>query len=159
MLVNWSEGGQRIYPEHTGVLLSSPIYIPLYWACAVIEFGYMIVRIWGLAAGFLPGEAALGVTMVTGGLVAAIWSACTDFWAVKAGWWSYKTGKVILGGSCALYVIIASFFIFCMFLPLLVRYLECAGSRLYASIRYGLIFGGVIFLSYIGAHLLVEHKI
>lgn len=159
MLVNWSEGGPRVYPANTGVLLSSPIYLPLLWTCSVIEFGYVIVRIWGLTATIVPGEAATGATMLAGGLIAAVWTACTDFWAVRAGWWSYGPGKVILGGACALYVVIASFFIFCAFLPLLIRYLSCPGSRLYASIRYGAIFGGVIFLSYVAAHLLVEHRI
>lgn len=159
MLVNWSEGGPRIYPPPTGVLLSSPIFVPLLWTCSVIEFGYVIVRIWGLVSTIVPGEAATGTTMLAGGLIAAVWTACTDFWAVRAGWWSYGPGNVILGGACALYVVIASFFIFCAFLPLLIRYLSCPGSRLYASVRYGAIFGGVIFLSYIAAHLLVEHRI
>jgi hypothetical protein len=159
MLVNWSGGGQRIYPDRTGVLLSSPIYIPLFWACTILEFGYMIVRIWGLLASLVPGEAAMGATMVMGGFIAAIWTACMDFWAVRAGWWSYAPGKVILGGACALYVVIASFFIHCMLLPLLVRYLSCSGSRVYASIRYGGIFGGVIYLSYVAALVLVEHRI
>lgn len=159
MLVNWSEGGQRIYPAHSGVLLSSPVYLPLLWTCGVIEFGYMIVRIWGLISAALPGEAATGATMVAGGVIASVWTACMDFWAVKAGWWSYSPGRVILGGACALYVVIASFFIFCAFLPLLVRYLSCPGSRVYASVRYGLIFGGVIFLAYVTAHILVEHRV
>ena len=161
MLVNWSggDGGQRIYPEHSGVLLSSPLYVPLFWACGVIEFGYVILRIWGLVSSLLPAEAALGATMVSGGLVAAVWTACTDFWAVKAGWWSYRPGVAILGGACALYVVIASFLIFCTFLPLFARYLSCPGTRLYASIRFGLIFGAVIFLSYVASHLLVEKRI
>jgi hypothetical protein len=159
MLVNWSGGGQRIYPDRTGVLLSSPIYMPLFWACTIMEFGYMIIRIWGLLASLVPGEAATGATMVMGGFIAAIWTACMDFWAVRAGWWTYAPGKVILGGACALYVVIASFFIHCMLLPLLVRYLSCSGSRVYASVRYGGIFGGVIYLSYVAAHVLVEHRI
>jgi len=159
LLVNWRENGQRVYPEHSGVLLSSPIYLPLLWTCSVIEFGYVIVRIWGIVQTALPGEAATGVTIVSGGLIAAVWTACTDFWAVKAGWWSYQTGQWILGGSCALYVVIASFFIFCMFLPVLIRYLGCAGSRVYASIRFGAIMGVVIFVSYVAAHFLVERRI
>jgi hypothetical protein len=159
MLVNWRENGQRVYPDHAGVLLSSPLYLPLLWACSVIEFGYVIVRIWGLVSTLVPGEAAAGATMVAGGLIAAIWTACTDFWAVRAGWWSYRGPGVILGGSCALYVVIATFFIFCMFLPLLLRYLSCEGSRIYASVRYGLIFGVLIFLSYVAAHVLVEHHL
>lgn len=159
MLVNWGEGGQRSYPANTGVLLSSPLYLPLFWACMVVEFGYIFVRLWGLVSGLVPGEAASGATIVTGGVIAAVWTACTDFWAVKAGWWSYRTGKWILGGACALYVVIGTFLIFCAFLPILLRYLSCTGSRIYASIRYGAVFGLVIFVCYVVAHLLVEHRI
>jgi len=161
MMVNWIEPdrGQRIYPEHTGVLLSSPIYIPLYWTCAVIEFGYMILRIWGLVSSLLAADAALGVTMIAGGILAAVWTACTDFWAVKAGWWSYRPGVAILGGACALYVVMSAFFVFAAFLPIFARYLACAGGRVYASVRYGAIFGTIIFLSYLASHLLVEKRL
>jgi len=158
MLVNWSERGQRVYPEHSGVLLSSPLYVPLFWSCLFIEFGYAILRIYGLIAKHVNGELPFYGAMLIGGLIAALWTACTDFWAVKARWWSYQEGE-ILGGACALYVVIATFFIFCAFLPLFLGYLSCAGSRLYASVRYGLIYGLVIFVSYLAAHLLVEHKI
>ena len=158
MLVNWSERGQRVYPEHSGVLLSSPLYVPLFWSCLFIEFGYTILRIYGLIVKHVNGELPFYGAMLLGGLVAALWTACTDFWAVKAKWWSYQEGE-ILGGACALYVVIATFFIFCAFLPLFLGYLSCAGSRLYASVRYGLIYGLVIFVSYVIAHLLVEHKI
>lgn len=158
MLVNWSERGQRVYPEHSGVLLSSPLYVPLFWTCLFIEFGYTILRIYGLIVKHVNGELPFYGAMLIGGLIAALWTACTDFWAVKAKWWSYQEGE-ILGGACALYVVIATFFIFCAFLPLFLGYLTCAGSRLYASVRYGLIYGLVIFVSYVIAHLLVEHKI
>jgi len=161
MLVTWSgsEGGQRIYPDHTGVLLSSPIYLPLMWTCLIIEFGYTILRLYGLMARQVSGDLPFYTAVVAGGLIAALWTACMDFWAVKAKWWTYLPGEVILGGACALYVVIATFFIFCAFLPLFLGYLSCPGSRLFASVRYGLTYGFVIFVSYVVAHLLVEHKI
>jgi hypothetical protein len=159
MLVTWSEGGQRVYPEHTGVLLSSPIYLPLLWTCLIIEFGYTILRLYGIMARQVSGDLPFYGAVLAGGLIAALWTACMDFWAVKAKWWSYLSGEVILGGACALYVVIATFFIFCAFLPLFLGYLSCQGSRLFASVRYGLTYGFVIFVSYVVAHLLVEHKI
>lgn len=159
MLVNWSERGQRVYPEHSGVLLSSPLYIPLFWACLFIEFGYTIVRIYGILQKSIGGDLSFYGAILSGGLIAALWTACTDFWAVKANWWSYQEGQVILGGACALYVVIATFFIFCAFLPAFLGYLNCKGTRLYASVRYGLIYGLVIFVSYLVAHLLVEKRI
>lgn len=159
MLVTWSEGGQRVYPESTGVLLSSPLYIPLFWCCLVVEFGYTTLRIYGLITKTVSGELPFYAAILVGGVIASLWTACMDFWAVKAKWWSYQPGEVILGGACALYVVIATFFIFCAFLPVFLGYLSCTGSRLFASVRYGSIFGFVIFLSYVIAHLLVEHKI
>jgi len=159
MLVSWSERGQRVYPEHTGVLLSSPLYIPLMWACLMVEFGYVTVRLYGLVGKQVTGDLPFYAALLAGGVIAALWTACMDFWAVKARWWSYQPGEVILGGACALYVVIATFFIFCAFLPLFLGFLSCSGTRLYASIRYGLMYGFVMFVSYVVAHLLVEHKI
>ncbi|MBV8881994.1 MAG: hypothetical protein JO332_18705, partial [Planctomycetaceae bacterium] len=159
MLVNWTERAQRVYPDHTGVLLSSPLYIPLFWTCLIIEFGYTIIRLYGLAAKNGGGDLPFYGAMLAGGVIAGLWTACTDFWAVKARWWRYDTDGVILGGACALYVVIGTFFIFCAFLPVFRGYLTCAGSRVFASVRYGLIYGIVIFVSYIVAHMLVEHKI
>jgi hypothetical protein len=156
LLVGWEKGGQRVYPDRGGLLLDSPVYLPLFWICAIVEFGYVIVRGYGLALKTFGAESALWGTMVAGGFVAAVWTACTDFWAVKAGWWHYRPGEAILGGGCALYVVIAVFFTFCAFLPLFARYLACPLGRVYASVRYGLILGGILFLSYAVAHILVE---
>jgi hypothetical protein len=155
LLVHWDKGGQRLYPEQA-LVLSSPLYVPVLWACAVVEFGYAIVRLYGLAAKKLPGEAALGAAMLAGGFIAGIWTACTDFWAVKARWWTYAEGRVILGGGFAFYVVMAVFVLFVFFLPLYGRYLACAGTRLYAAVRYGLLFSGVGFLTFMVSHWLVE---
>ena len=100
----------------------------------------------------------MGATMVAGGFLAAVWTVCTEFWAVKAGWWRYEPGTAILGNACALYVVIGTFFIFVAFLPLFGRYLACPGTRMYAALRYGMILGGIIFLSYLASHFLVERR-
>lgn len=155
LLVSW-QGGQRKYDLGAAVILSSPLYVPLAWAALLVEFGYILVRLFGLTARKLPEEAAMGVTMVAGGLLAAVWTVCTEFWAVKAEWWRYESGTAILGGACALYVVIGMFFIFVAFLPIFGRYLACGGTRVYASLRYGIVMGGIIFLSFLAAHFLVE---
>jgi hypothetical protein len=154
LLVGWRKGG-RVYPAG-GVLLDSPLYMPLYWALAITEFGYAIVRIYGLVARRVTGEAGLGVSMVVGGLVAAVSSMATEFLAVRAGWWSYTPGELILGDSCALYVVLAQLVNFFLFLPVFARYLECPGTRVFAALRYGIIFAGVLFVSLWFAHAVVE---
>jgi hypothetical protein len=159
LLVNWHERGQRIYPAGGGVLLSSPLYIPLFWACMVVEFGYAIFRIWSLLEKSLPGEGGLYLSMLLGAVLVALWTACTDFWAVKAGWWFYEPGVREVKDSCALYVVIGHFLIFVPFLPLFESYLACAGTRLYAALRHGMIYGVVIFLGYVAGHALVERRL
>ncbi|HXG59853.1 MAG TPA: hypothetical protein VNO22_00630 [Planctomycetota bacterium] len=158
LLVHWKAGGQRVYPEGEALVLSSPLFIPILWTCTVVEFGYAIVRLYGLAARRLSGEASLGTTMVAGGFLAAAWTVCTEFWAVKAGWWKYRPGYAILGEGCALYVVMAFFFIFFGFLPLFARYVSSPRRPLEAAIRYGALLGGLIFASFLAAHYLVERS-
>ena len=159
LLVNWQERGRRVYFERGGAaLLESPLYLPLIWACAFVESGYAIVRIYGLARRHLSPDKAAYAAMAAGGLIAAIWTACMDFWAVKAGWWTYKEGEGILGGS-ALYVVIATALIHFAFLPLFSRFLDHPGGRTSALTRYGAIMGVVIFVSYVAAHALVERRL
>ncbi len=163
LTVNWQKqpSGQRDY-QSLAVFLVSPLYVPMLWACAIVEFGYAIVRIYALAAKRLSGEAAMGATMFAGGVLAAIWTACTDFWAVKAGWWKYNRGEAILGGeggACALYVVMAHFFTFILFLPVFSRYVACPGTRFYAALRYGVILAGIVFFSFFLSHLMVERSV
>lgn len=158
LLVHWKAGGQRVYPEGEALLLRSPLFVPLLWACSVVEFGYAIVRLYGLAARRLSGEASLRVAMTAGGSIAAAWTVCMEFWAVKAGWWKYRPGYAILGEGGALYVVMAFFFIFFGFLPLFARYVASPRRPVEASIRYGALLGGLIFASFLAAHYLVERS-
>jgi hypothetical protein len=78
---------------------------------------------------------------------------------VKAGWWSYKPGVREVKESCALYVVIGHFLIFVPFLPVFGRYLSCPGTRLYAALRHGAVYGLIIFLAYVAGHALVERRL
>ncbi len=154
LLVGWRAGG-RVYPG-AAVLLDSPLYMPLFWALAITEFGYAIVRLYGLVSKPVSGEMGLGVTMVLGGGIAAVSTAAGEFLAVRAGWWSYQPGKSIIGDACALYVVLAQLFNFFLFLPLFARYLACPGTRVYAALRYGIIFSGILFVSLWFSHFVAE---
>lgn len=159
LLVNWGReaSGQRIYPAGSALLLASPAYVPLGWAMSIVDFGYPILRVYGAVSRRLTGDAGLGVAMVAGGFLGALVTACTDFLAVRAGWWSYK-GGVLLGDSVAFYVVMGVFFAWFAFLPLFARYIACPGTRIYASVRFGAIYGGIIFLCFALAHFLVERR-
>jgi hypothetical protein len=159
LLANWGrpDSGQRIYPPGSALLLASPPYVSLSWACGLVDFGYPILRLYGAVSKRMTGDAGLGFTMIVGGLLAALVTACTEFLAVRAGWWSYR-GGVLLGDSCAFYVVMGYFFTYFAFLPIFARYLSCAGTRLYASVRFGVIYSGIIFLSFALSHFLVERR-
>jgi hypothetical protein len=148
--------GRRLYPIGQARILESPVYIPIAWACSIVEFGYPMLRIHGLISKHLPAETAMGLTMATGGSLAALATMCVEFLAVRAGWWQYKGGYAILGDACALYVVMGTFFVFFSFLPLFARFVACPATLVYSAIRYGVIYGGVIFLSFISARFLVE---
>lgn len=159
LLVNWGrpDSGQRVYPAKGALILASPLYVPLGWACALVDFGYPILRLYGAVSKKLTGDAGLGLAMVAGGFLAALVSACTEFLAVRAGWWEYRSG-VLLGDSFAFYVVMGQFFSFFAFLPIFARFVSCAGTRLYAAVRFGAIYAGIIFLGFALSHFLVERR-
>ena len=147
---------QRVYSASEATVLVSPLHVPLAWACAVVELGYVVVRIYGIVPRRWPGQTGQGLTMVAGGLAAAVSAACGEILAVQAGWWSYRTGHAVIEGVLAGHVVVAHFFVFLGFLPVFARYLACPGTRVYASIRYGIIFAGAIFGSYLVSYGLTE---
>ena len=159
LLVSWGRphSGQRVYPAGSAIFLKSPPYASLAWACAIVVYGYPILRLYGAVSKRITGDAALGMSMAAGGFLAALVTACTEFLAVRAEWWQYD-GGVLLGESCAFYVVMATFFSYFAFLPLFARYVSCAGTRLYASIRFGAIYAAIIFLSLALSHFLVERR-
>lgn len=155
LAATWSGGAPRQYPAHEAAVLSSPLYVPLLWACSLTELGYVSIRIHGLLQRHVHGELALGLGMAAGSFIAAVLTASGEFLAVRAGWWSYGSG-VLLGDACPFYVVLGHFFAFFFFLPVFQRYLASPGTRIYAAVRYGAIFSGILFLSYVLSHSLVE---
>ena len=160
LMVNWPReaSGQRGYSSGSALLLASPAYVPLGWACAMVDFGYPILRLYGAVSKRLTGDAGLGLAMMAGGFIGALVTACTEFLALKAGWWKYQGGILLGAEGCPFYVVMGVFFSWFAFLPLFSRFVSCAGTRVYAAIRFGAIYGGIIFLSFALAHFLVERR-
>lgn len=156
LLTQAGHNAQRVYTGDAP-LLSSPLYVPALWTCAAVEYGYAIVRIWGLVQKAVKGDLALGLAMAAGSFLAAVTTASTEFLAVRAGWWHYRgpTGA-LLGDAVSFHVVLGNFFAWFFFLPVLVRHLQSPGTRLYAAVRYGAVFAGIVFLSYVLANFLVR---
>lgn len=156
LLVHAGNNAKRVYTGSAS-LLSSPLYVPVLWACAMVEYGYAIVRIWGLVQKAVKGEMALGLAMAAGSFLAAVTTASTEFLAVRAGWWHYagRTGA-LLGDAVSFHVVLGNFFGWFFFLPVFARYLQSPGTRVYAAVRYGAVFAGIVFLSYVLSDFLVR---
>jgi hypothetical protein len=156
LLVRAFPAGRLIYPEGGALLLETPLYVPLAWACWVVELGYPIVRIYGIVQTRWPGQTGLGIAMVAGGLLCALTMGSAQVLGAKAGLFSYRQAHRMIGGVFALYVAAGEGLAFGAFLPLFARYVGCAEGRVYAAIRYGIIFAGIVFLSYSLAYAIIE---
>ena len=156
LLVQGFKTAQRVYHSSEAKILASPLYVPLSWACAVVELGYVTLRVSGMITRRWPGQTGHGLTMLAGGFVAAVSAACTEILAVKAGWWSYRPGHAVIEDTLAAHVFVGSFFVFLGFLPVFSRYVACPGTRLFATVRYGIIFAGLIFGSFLVSYALTE---
>jgi hypothetical protein len=156
LLTQGFRAAQRVYPATEARLLASPLYVPLAWACAVVELGYVALRVGGIMTKRWPGQTGQGLAMLASGATAAVSAACLEVLAVKARWWSYRPGQSVIEDAMALHVVAAHFFVFLGFLPVFSRYAACGGTRLYATIRYGAVFAGLIFGSVLMAYALFE---
>ena len=157
LLTQAGNNARRSYTGSAAVLLSSPFYVPVLWTCATAEYGYAIIRIWGLVRRGIKGELALGLAMAAGSFLAAVTTASTEFLAVRAGWWHYMGVRgALLGDAVSFHVILGHFIAWFFFLPVFGRYLRSPGTRLFAAVRYGGVFAGIVFLSYLVADFLVR---
>ncbi len=136
---------QRVYTDSGATVLASPLYVPLAWACSLTEVGYVTLRLSGIFTKRWPGQTGLGLTMLAGGVVAAVSAACYEILAVKGRWWYYRPGHAVIEDTLAAHVVVSHFFVFMGFMPVFSRYMACDGTRLFAAIRYGIIFAGIIF--------------
>lgn len=156
LLAHGFRAAQRVYPPSEARILASPLYVPLHWTCAVVELGYVALRAGGIATRRWSGQTGQGLAMLASGAVAAVSAACLEVLAVKARWWSYRGGHSVIEDAMASHVVAAHFFAFLGFLPVFSRYAACGGTRLYAAIRYGAVFSGLVFGSVLMAYALFE---
>jgi hypothetical protein len=145
-LVHWTRSGQLIYPTPDTVLLASPLYMPFAWACVVVEFGYLLLRL----------TAALRRTWMAaliGGVLAGSTIAIYEYFAFRAGWWYYKPAQAMLGKTCALYIPAGEFLMFAAF-PYIFRSTDEDWVR--RALKRGTLFGVTIGLAYAVGYAVLE---
>src|SRR5438067_8222172 len=89
-LVNGISNGRLDYLGNRDVvLLASPIWMPVAWACVIVELGYPAIRLFGLLRARFGDRGAAVTSSAAGALVAGITIGFYEYFAFRAGWWRY----------------------------------------------------------------------
>lgn len=156
-LIHWVPNGRLVYlTGNDVVLLGSPIWMPLAWACVTVELGYPAVRLFSV----FRRRMALRPAAVAASLVAAAGAGITvgfyEYFAYRANWWRYERAHAMVGDFCALYIPLGEFFMFLGILPIAARALVRTDRPVSDAIDGGARFAVCIALGYGLAYLLLE---
>ena len=127
-------GGRLVYLTRDAVLLSTPPYVPLGWACAVVEVGYLPLRLHAQLRGPRSGMGATAVTSVLAAALAGLGMGLIEVVAVRAGWWKYEATHAMLAPSVAAYAPLGEGLAFLALVPLFQRALR--GSVVFWGIAF-----------------------
>ena len=162
LLVDWwlihgVSSGRLIYLSGNDVtLLGSPVWMPLAWACVIVELGYPALRLLGATAMKLGMMRALALASLLCGAAAGVTVGLYEYFAALAGWWTYAPARVMLGTTCALYIPLGESLMF-LTLPLLSLPVLIADERpTAAAIVGGARFALAIAAGYAIAYFLLE---
>ena len=156
-LVNGVSQGRLDYLGKPDVmLLASPIWMPVAWACVIVELGYPAIRLFGLLRSRInPPRAALIASVVIA-VAAGTTIGFYEYFAALAGWWKYGEANAMIGSFCALYIPLGEAFMFLVFLPIAARSFARDDRPVASAIEGGALFACAIFGGYALAYLLLE---
>lgn len=156
-LVHGVAHGRLVYlPPHDAVLLASPVWMPLAWACVIVELGYPALRLYARLARRLPVVPAALATSLVIGLAAGVTIGCYEYLADRAGWWRYAPANAMLGEFCALYIPLGEALMFLAILPVAAHALGEGRPSRTREIDAGAAFAVAIGAGYGLAYLLLE---
>lgn len=159
MLVHWLPTGQLIYLTSDAILLASPIYMPLAWACVIVEFGYVPIRVYSLMrrSSPAPGPAAAAIAAsLVGGLVAGGSIGLYEYFAFRAGWWKYAPAHIMIGPYCAAFIPLGEALMFLGILPVFAAMLRGPDPRRSGALAWGAAFAILIAAGYLVAYGVLE---
>ncbi|MGA7493134.1 MAG: hypothetical protein WB930_16255 [Syntrophobacteraceae bacterium] len=156
-LIHWITNGRLVYlAGNDVVLLASPLWMPVAWACMIAELGYPAMRLFRwLKASMTTNRAAVIASVLTG-LAASVTVGFYEYIAYRANLWRYEKANVMLGDSCALYIPFGEFLMFLAILPIGARVFSMNHRRQAAFIEGGAAFALAIALGYALAYFLLE---
>lgn len=157
LLIHVPRKGYLHFPPEAGVLLlASPAYVILGWALRIVEFGYLVTRVYGIFIKRWPGETGLGVSMVVGGASSAILVGSREYLGAHAGWWGYGRAGAFIGGASPVYTLAAAALFFGFFLLRFPKYVEDESQGLMKEVRHGALLSGILIACYGVSYFLIE---
>lgn len=155
-LVHWVSNGRLVYlTENDVVLLASPVWMPLAWACVIVELGYPALRLFGLFRRRMTAAAPVVAT-----LIAAVGAGITvgfyEYFAYRASWWKYERANAMIGDYCALFIPVGEFLMFLPILPIAAAVLRDDDRPVARAVVGGIRFAAAIAAGYTIAYLLLE---
>ena len=136
------------------VLLGSPVWMPLAWACVIVELGYPALRLYALLRRRLAGAAVI-VSIVIG-LLAGVTVGFYEYFAYRASWWKYERARVMIGDFCALYIPAGEVLMFLTVIPIAAHALSQPERRQSVVLESGALFAIAIALGYTVAYVVLE---
>jgi hypothetical protein len=156
-LSHWVAHGRLVYLTGTDVvLLASPVWMPLAWACVITELGYPALRLFGAMQPRLGTGLAAAVSSLLIGGGAGLVVGFYEYFAYRAGWWKYERAHAMIGDFCALYIPLGEVFMFLTILPITAGAIGDEKRPLAAAVVGGLRFALAIAAGYALAYLLLE---
>lgn len=156
-LVNGVTNGRLDYlGARDVVLLASPIWMPLAWACVIVELGYPALRIFALLRQRMNPSSAAILASIVAGISAGITVGFYEYFAYLAGWWRYAPAHFMIGGYCALFIPVGEAFMFLTILPIAAHTFAREDRPVASAVEGGAMFGAAIFVGYALAYALLE---
>lgn len=156
-LVHGVANGRLVYlGGHDVVLLASPIWMPLAWACVIVELGYGAIRLFGTLRTRLGQRRAGVVASLVVAFAAGSMVGFYEYFAFRAGWWKYEPAHAMIGSFCAVFIVVGEALMFLAILPIAARALSRDDRPLTSAIAGGAAFSVSILAGYALAYLLLE---
>jgi hypothetical protein len=157
-LVNGVTNGRLDYlGARDAVLLATPIWMPVAWACVIVELGYPALRLFAIARNRMnPRRAAILVSIVIA-IAAGLTVGFYEYFAYRAGWWKYAPAHAMVGSFCALFIPAGEALMFLAILPIAARALARDDEPTVSAVTGGAAFGVAIFAGYAIAYLVLEY--
>jgi hypothetical protein len=156
-LIHWVRSGRLVYlTGNDVVILGSPIWMPLAWACVIVELGYPALRAYAVLRRRMSRAASAVTVSIAIGLLAGVTVGFYEYFAYRANWWKYEPARVMIGDFCALYIPAGEVLMFLTVLPIAAHALSQPDRRQKAIIESGALFACAIAAGYFVAYVALE---